>query len=374
MNKNFQMGIFFILGIVILLVLFEVVSGVSILKKDKLYYTYFQSVGELRSGSQVKLSGVNIGKVNRISLSGQNVEVQLSIDKDIIIKEDSVASINMTSLLGSSYIGITFGDVNSKILAEGGIINSAQTVDFNSLISKLDNTVTIFNNQFSGYSDKINSILFNLDDIISNIANSKGSVGKLVNESDLYDELIKSLNYFSSISKKIDTGEGTLGKLINDEEIYFQANKTLKTLNYLTEKVATGEGSLGKLVNDDKLYRNDEGKIVRPSDSFNSFGVVNNSVKVTPANRVDTEGRINEAFQFGDIPANSKIRLFFYEKGKTKLNDQNERVPDYVTLKDPKTKKSFFKDYKAEDFFDETTNLATAAKLEDIEIEYNNKK
>ena len=60
--------------------------------------------------------------------------------------------------------------------------------------------------------------------------------------------------YFSSISKKIDTGEGTLGKLINDEEIYFQANKTLKTLNYLTEKVATGEGSLGKLVNDDKLY------------------------------------------------------------------------------------------------------------------------
>ena len=254
MNKNFQMGIFFILGIVILLVLFEVVSGVSILKKDKLYYTYFQSVGELRSGSQVKLSGVNVGKVNRISLSGQNVEVQLSIDKDIIIKEDSIASINMTSLLGSSYIGITFGDVNSKVLAEGGIINSAQTADFNSLISKLDNTVTIFNNQFSGYSDKINSILFNLDDIISNIANSKGSVGKLVNESDLYDELIKSLNYFSSISKKIDTGEGTLGKLINDEEIYFQANKTLKTLNYLTEKVATGEGSLGKLVNDDKLY------------------------------------------------------------------------------------------------------------------------
>ena len=229
-------------------------SGVSILKKDKLYYTYFQSVGELRSGSQVKLSGVNVGKVNRISLSGQNVEVELSIDKDIIIKEDSVASINMTSLLGSSYIGITFGDVNSKILDEGGIISSAQTADFNSLISKLDNTVTIFNNQFSGYSDKINSILFNLDDIISNIANSKGSVGKLVNESDLYDELIKSLNYFSSISKKIDTGEGTLGKLINDEEIYFQANKTLKTLNYLTEKVATGEGSLGKLVNDDKLY------------------------------------------------------------------------------------------------------------------------
>ena len=58
----------------------------------------------------------------------------------------------------------------------------------------------------------------------------------------------------ASISKKIDSGEGTLGRLVNDEEIYVQANKTLKTLNYLTEKVATGEGSLGKLVNDDQLY------------------------------------------------------------------------------------------------------------------------
>ena len=219
MNKNIQMGIFFILGLLILLVLFEVVSGVSLLKKDKLYYTYFQSVGELRSGSQVKLSGVNVGKVNKISLSGQNVEVQLSINKDIIIKEDSIASINMTSLLGSSYVGLTFGTVNSKILADGGIIISAQSSDFNTLISKLDKTVTLFNDQFSGYSDKINSILFNLDNIISNIANSKGSVGKLVNETKLYDELMESLNYFASISKKIDSGEGTLGRLVNDEEI-----------------------------------------------------------------------------------------------------------------------------------------------------------
>ena len=235
MNKNFQMGIFFILGLIILLVLFEVVSGVSLLKKDKIYYTYFQSVGELRSGSQVKLSGVNVGKVNKISLSGQNVEVQLSINKDIMIKEDSIASINMTSLLGSSYGGITFGSINSKILKEGGIVQSAQSSDFNSLLSKLDKTVTLFNSQFSGYSEKINSILFNLDDVISNIANSKGSVGKLVNESDLYDELIESLNYFSNISRKIDSGEGTLGKLVNDDRLYYDALNSVRKLKNAVE-------------------------------------------------------------------------------------------------------------------------------------------
>ena len=62
MNKNFQMGMFFVLGLIILLVLFEVVSGVSLIKNDKKYLTYFESVGELRTGSDVRLSGVSVGK------------------------------------------------------------------------------------------------------------------------------------------------------------------------------------------------------------------------------------------------------------------------------------------------------------------------
>lgn len=254
MNKNFQMGMFFVLGLIILLVLFEVVSGVSLIKNDKKYLTYFESVGELRTGSDVRLSGVSVGKVEKVSLAGNRVEVELSISKDVILKKDSIASINMTSLLGSSYIGITFGSVNSKVLEEGGILESVTSPSFNSLLSKLDKTVELFNDQFAGYSDKINSILFNLDNVVASIANSRGSIGKLVNDPQLYDELMTSLSFFSSISQKIDSGEGTLGMLVNDEEIYNEASKTLKTLNYLTQKVATGEGSLGKFVNDDALY------------------------------------------------------------------------------------------------------------------------
>ena len=60
----------------------------------------------------------------------------------------------MTSLLGSSYIGITFGSVNWKVLEEGGILESVTSPSFNSLLSKLDKTVELFNDQFAGYSDK----------------------------------------------------------------------------------------------------------------------------------------------------------------------------------------------------------------------------
>ena len=58
MNKTAQLGTFFVVGIIVLLVLFEVVSGVSFYKKEKTYISFFPTVGELRGGSEVKLSGV----------------------------------------------------------------------------------------------------------------------------------------------------------------------------------------------------------------------------------------------------------------------------------------------------------------------------
>ena len=63
------------------------------LERVSKYLTYFESVGELRTGSDVRLSGVSVGKVEKVSLAGNRVEVELSISKDVILKKDSIASI-----------------------------------------------------------------------------------------------------------------------------------------------------------------------------------------------------------------------------------------------------------------------------------------
>ena len=188
MNKKMQLGTFFVLGIITLLVLFEVVSGVDFLKKENTYTSYFSSVGELRVGNEVKLSGVEVGRVKAITLSGQNVAVEILIDKDVILKDDSIASINMTSLLGRTYVGITFGSSNSRILSDRGVLLSAKPVDFNSLVTKLDKTVDMFNSQLFEYNDQIKSILSNLNIIVSNVANSKGTIGQLINDPGIYEE------------------------------------------------------------------------------------------------------------------------------------------------------------------------------------------
>ena len=111
MNKTAQLGSFFVVGIIVLLILFEVVSGVSFYKKEKTYISFFPTVGELRVGSEVKLSGVEVGRVKNISLSGQNVQVVIAVNKDVIIKEDSEASINMTSSVSYTHLTLPTSDL-----------------------------------------------------------------------------------------------------------------------------------------------------------------------------------------------------------------------------------------------------------------------
>ena len=56
------------------------------------------------------------------------------------------------------------------------------------------------------------------------------------------------------LTDKLATGDGSLGRLINDEELYDSINDLSRNLNSLVSKINSGEGTLGKLINDDRLY------------------------------------------------------------------------------------------------------------------------
>jgi phospholipid/cholesterol/gamma-HCH transport system substrate-binding protein len=60
--------------------------------------------------------------------------------------------------------------------------------------------------------------------------------------------------YIRSISGKIDSGEGTLGKLIADDQVYEDLRASLAGIHEIANKINSGEGTLGKLVTDDQVY------------------------------------------------------------------------------------------------------------------------
>ena len=118
-------GIFIIAGILALFLLALKVSGLSKYAQNNTITirAVFDEIGDLKVRSPVKIAGVKIGEVDKITLDNNTfrADVSMLVDKKTPIPVDSSASILSVSLLGSNYISITPG-FSEKNLKEGGEI------------------------------------------------------------------------------------------------------------------------------------------------------------------------------------------------------------------------------------------------------------
>lgn len=103
-------GFFMIVGIMALLVLALKVSGLSSFGHNNTYQVIasFDNIGGLKERAPVKISGVKIGEVSKISLQNNNyrAKVVMAIDKEVKIPDQSTAAIYTAGLLGSQYINV----------------------------------------------------------------------------------------------------------------------------------------------------------------------------------------------------------------------------------------------------------------------------
>lgn len=87
----------------------------------------FSSVGGLRSGDEVQISGVKIGTVKNISLDAATylARVTLSIEPSVKLPEDTAALISSEGLLGGRFLALEPG-ASDNMLSNGGRIHYTQ--------------------------------------------------------------------------------------------------------------------------------------------------------------------------------------------------------------------------------------------------------
>jgi len=92
----------------------------------------FLKVGGLQVGSDVRISGINIGTVSRQSLDQNTYEAEVTmvIDPKVSLPDDTVAAIVGDGLLGGKYVDLQPGRSLQRI-TDGGAITNSQ--DFRSL-------------------------------------------------------------------------------------------------------------------------------------------------------------------------------------------------------------------------------------------------
>ncbi len=291
-----RLGIFFALVVIAAFLLLELAGGANWFRPGRTVRAAFRTVQDLKVGDPVRLGGVPVGRVSRIYISGDKVEVAMRIDTDAQVRTDSIATIRFTGLMGQNFISLDFGAPTSPLVADDTLIKSKDQPDLSTLMEKLEGVamgVQTMTKTFSGQDfskllgpltelvkdsqPRITAILSNVQTISGNIVGGKGTVGRLINEDTLYAQALTlgtnantlavdakdvmadargALADTRKVVAGIQKGEGTVGKLLKDDTLAKELAIASTNLKEILQKINGGQGTVGKLVNDDSFLKN----------------------------------------------------------------------------------------------------------------------
>jgi len=199
----------------------------------------FDAVQGLKTGAVVRLSGKEVGRVADIEFAGRQIEVTLQVSRDVrpLITADSVATIGSLSLLGEPIVDLTASDNGAPLADWAYLHTSGASGPFGTLTTAASESLSQAKN------------------LISDIRAGQGTVGRLMTDDALYNDLDRFVASATRVSKEIEAGKGTIGKLTGDPALYTSLKTSLDNLKTLTDRVNRGEGTLGKLLNDDAIAK-----------------------------------------------------------------------------------------------------------------------
>jgi phospholipid/cholesterol/gamma-HCH transport system substrate-binding protein len=191
MSRTARLGAFIIGTLGILAV------GIFIIGSKKYLFTptyelqtKFKTVVGLAAGADVLVGGVHSGTVRSIDLPnhpGDEVTVVLEMNESThtIVKQDSVASIQTEGLLGNQYVAVSFGSEGKPDVKSGDTIASVPPLELGALVDKANGLLT----QGQTAMANINAVTDHLKSVSAKIDKGDGTVGALVNDRAMYDNL-----------------------------------------------------------------------------------------------------------------------------------------------------------------------------------------
>jgi phospholipid/cholesterol/gamma-HCH transport system substrate-binding protein len=286
-------------------VTFETLRGGKVFK-DQGYNLIagFESLKELKEGDDVRMAGVKIGEVEKTRLAGRRAEAVLRISHQVKIKSDANAMIVMAGLIGTNYLSVSLGTEAASDLPEGAEITTQTTPDLNSVMTqmgdlgkKLETAIGELSSALSGDGkegtgiikkvdllitenrENIGKATANLQEITAKVNKGEGTLGRLISDPKMYDELVTTIaeiknganeakTFIANAQKIIDqvkSGQGAIGALVFDQKAGDDIKVSIANIRSVSEKISRGEGSLGKLLSDESLFR-DAQSIMKKAD------------------------------------------------------------------------------------------------------------
>jgi len=296
-----KLGIFAVLVVLAAWAIMETLGGLQMFQGGYRVNALFATVQELKVGDNVKMAGVEIGRVEQIALTNQSVNVVMKLHPGVVLKTDSKASVRFAGLMGQNFVSISFGTPDAPQAVDGAMLTTEEQPDLNAVMAKLNDAadgIKRFGDAFSGdkisnlvgplvdfvkqNSGNISGAISNIDNITGQIASGDGTVGRLIYKDELYDSALGTVTNLQaavtdvrSVVSGITNGQGTIGKLVTDDTLYTATTASMTNLNQILLRINQGQGTIGKLVNDQEFYKNAKltlQKVDKAADSLEDQG------------------------------------------------------------------------------------------------------
>ena len=200
----------------------------------------FPNVAGLKPGSPVRVAGIAVGTVGSDwTFVGSQVDIPLRVNKDVRdrITSSSVATLGSISLLGESSVDITPATTGTPI-PEWGYVPPGRIPA-----------------QIADITDSAGQGIQELTALVQDVRQGKGTVGKLMTDQQVYDQLERAIRTLGDLADGLRRGNGSVGKLLTDKTTANELEQSLKNVETLTAQLNAGEGSIGRLLKDDAFAR-----------------------------------------------------------------------------------------------------------------------
>jgi phospholipid/cholesterol/gamma-HCH transport system substrate-binding protein len=207
----------------------------------------------LRVGGTVTLAGQLAGTVKQIQFlpvdndTSRNLKITVSIDRGLReqIRSDSRAQIRTMGLLGDKIFDITPGTPRYSMLDPGDTIRVSPALDYEQVLT-----------QAAGAVGDVVELTRDMRQLTGGIVRGEGTVGQLVTNRELYDQLTTTLARTNTMLARLQNPNGTVGRLLDDPTLYTHLSAMIASTDSLVRSINSAQGTLGRALRDTVLYTN----------------------------------------------------------------------------------------------------------------------
>jgi len=192
-------------------------------------------------------------------MSGKEIRINLAYDQPIAKDGDTLRGNFQLSMLSSissqvgpvkDQVSSVLSKLDSALAKANSIVDDQNRREIKLLLANLNSTVETFkqaslhtNRILSSNEARVASLLDNANKTVLAANTAVGSYGRVANDIDVkklnstIDRLNQTSMQLNNLVEGVNGGKGSLGKLTQDEELYNNLNRTANSLNELAEDI-----------------------------------------------------------------------------------------------------------------------------------------